>query len=91
MISVEAVPTHRGWECQVEVTEGGGSSRHQVRLSQDDLERWGQAATETPESLVGRAFQFLLAREPAAQILKTFELADIQRYFPEFDEEIRER
>jgi len=91
MINVEAVPTHRGWECQVEVTEGGGSSRHRVRLSVDDLEHWGQLPSETPESLVGRAFEFLLAREPAAQILKTFELADIQRYFPEFDAEIRDR
>lgn len=91
MISVEAVPTRRGWECQVEVSGGGGPSRHSVALDASDLERWGRGPAETPESLVTRAFEFLLAREPATQILKSFELADIQRYFPEFEEEIRER
>jgi hypothetical protein len=91
MISVEAVPTRRGWDCEVEVTEEGGASRHNVRLSAADLERWRQVPSETPESLVTRAFEFLLAREPAAQVMKSFDLADIQRYFPEFDREIRER
>ena len=91
MISVDAVPTQRGWECHVEVSESGGPSRHSVRVSASDLERWSRAPAETPESLITRAFEFLLAREPATQILKSFELADIQRYFPEFEEEIRER
>ena len=36
-----------------------------------------------------RTFDFLLAREQASQILKSFELADVARYFPEFDAEIR--
>jgi hypothetical protein len=91
MISVDAVPTDRGWDCEVAVHEGGGASRHSVRLTPSDLERWGQVPSETPESLVTRAFEFLLAREPATHILRSFELADIQRYFPEFDREIRER
>ena len=91
MISVDAVPTGQGWDCRVEVSAAGGASRHSVRLSASDLERWGHAPAETPESLVTRAFEFLLAREPATQILKSFELADIQRYFPDFDEEIRDR
>ena len=38
---------------------------------------------------MGRAFEFLLAREPASQILRRFDVADIARYFPEFDREIR--
>jgi hypothetical protein len=91
MISVEAVPTRRGWDCEVEVTEGDVTSRHNVRLSASDLERLRRAPEETPESLVTRTFEFLLAREAGTQILKSFEIADIQRYFPEFDEEIRTR
>jgi hypothetical protein len=89
MISVEAVPTRQGWDCEVEVTEPGVVSRHNVRLSAADLERWRRSPADSPESLVTRAFEFLLAREPATQVLKSFDLADVPRYFPEFDREIR--
>ena len=87
-ISVEAAPTRQGWDCDVEVTEDGGGSRHNVRVSRADLERWGRPA-EPVEDLVRRAFEFLLAREPAGSVLKSFELADVVRYFPEFDREMR--
>lgn len=63
-------------------------TRHAVRVRPADMERWGRA-DEAPEDLVRRAFTFLLAREPAGSILRSFEVADIQRYFPEFDREIR--
>lgn len=88
MIRAQASPSGDGWNCAVDVEEAGGASRHQVHVARDDLERWGRT-TESPEDLVKRAFDFLLARETAGQILKTFDLADIQRYFPEFDREIR--
>jgi hypothetical protein len=84
MVIVEARPAGPGWECDVQVD----GSRHAVRVHHDDLERWGRPG-ETPEALVVRAFAFLLEREPAGQILKSFEMADISRYFPEFDREIR--
>jgi hypothetical protein len=88
MVSVEAATTGAGWDCTVRVGEGEGASRHVVRVQPADLERWGRPG-EQPEDLVGRAFAFLLAREPASQVLRRFELSDIQRYFPEFDREIR--
>lgn len=88
MVTVEATPEPAGWRCSVEVGEGPGRSRHAVRVRPDDLERWGRPG-ETPERLVTRAFEFLLAREPASSILRTFDVADISRYFPEFDREIR--
>jgi hypothetical protein len=88
MLRVEAAPADPGWECTVEVAAGGGASRHVVRVQPADLERWGRP-DERPEELVRRAFEFLLAREPAGQVLRRFEVADIQRYFPEFDREIR--
>ncbi|HEX6349862.1 MAG TPA: hypothetical protein VF160_10795 [Candidatus Dormibacteraeota bacterium] len=84
-ISVESAPTKSGWECDVEVdprTEQ--ASRHRVRVLHDDMARWGKGAQE-PDALVRRAFQFLLEREPSHEILKSFELADISNYFPEFD------
>jgi hypothetical protein len=88
MVSVEATPAAQGWKCEVAVGDGGASSRHTVRVRADALARWGRAG-ETPDQLVARAFEFLLAREPASQILHSFDLADIPRYFPEFDREIR--
>jgi hypothetical protein len=88
MLTVEATPDARGWECAVEVSEGAASSRHVVLVRAGDLERWGRRG-ETAEQLVSRAFAFLLAREPASQILRRFEVSDISRYFPEFDREIR--
>jgi hypothetical protein len=88
MVTVRSVPEASGWRCSVEVAERGTESRHEVRVSAADLERWGRAG-ETAEGLVGRAFGFLLAREPASSILRSFEVSDIQGYFPEFDREIR--
>lgn len=88
MLTVHAMPEAAGWRCSVEVGEGAMRSRHAVRVRASDLERWGRAG-ETPEQLVTRAFEFLLAREPAGSILGSFDVADIQRYFPEFDREIR--
>jgi hypothetical protein len=88
MVTVEAIRAAQGWECAVAVAEGQATSRYTVRVGADALARWGRPG-ETPGQLVGRAFEFLLAREPASQILRSFDVADISRYFPEFDREIR--
>ncbi len=88
MVTVAATAEGGDWRCSVEVVEDGGRSRHTVRLRSADLHRWGHPG-ETPDQFVARAFEFLLAREPAGQILGTFEVADITRYFPEFDREMR--
>jgi len=84
MLTVVARPAARGWECVVDAD----GSRHTVGVRPEDMDRWGRPS-ETPEGLVARAFEFLLRREPASQILTFFDLADIQRYFAEFDQEIR--
>lgn len=44
---------------------------------------------EKVEDLVRRSFEFLLVREPKESILKKFNLRDIEKYFPEFPEEIK--
>jgi hypothetical protein len=88
MVSVDATRRGDGWECTVEVEEPRGTTRHTVEVTASDLARWGRS-DETAAQLVRRAFDFLLARESPSQILRRFELSDIQRYFPEFDEEIR--
>ena len=89
MITVESATTAQGWDTEVEIVEGERLSRHNVRVTRDDLVRWGAPGEDGPEELVERAFEFLLQREPAEQILKSFELSDILRFFPEFDKEMR--
>ena len=84
MLTVQAKSAVLGWECAVDT----GGSRHTVHVRPEDMQRWGRP-DETPEALVTRSFEFLLRREPASAILGSFGLADIERYFPEFDQEIR--
>jgi hypothetical protein len=40
------------------------------------------------ERLVEASFEFLLAREPNASILRRFDLAEIQGYFPDYERTI---
>ena len=75
----------------MEIVEEPRRSRHNVRVSRQDLERWGAPGERDPDALVQRAFDFLLRRESPEQILKSFQLGDVSRYFPEFDEEMRRR
>jgi hypothetical protein len=44
-----------------------------------------------PEELVRSSFEFLLEREPATSILRTFSLDVISQYFPSYPAEIRAR
>ncbi|WP_131746399.1 hypothetical protein [Frankia sp. Cppng1_Ct_nod] len=45
----------------------------------------------TTSALVRESFAFLLAREPAGAILRTFDLSVIPTYFPEYVSELRPR
>jgi hypothetical protein len=84
---VKAIPDGGGWRCEVTVDQAGSRTEHVVRVSAGDLERWGGG--RPVEDLVRRSFEFLLEREPAESILQRFDLAVIQRYFPEFDQQFR--
>lgn len=72
---------------RVEVTEGGGSTRHTVTATGEHLARYGGA--DDPEALIEASFRFLLEREPKESILGAFELPVIERYFPEYALEFR--
>jgi hypothetical protein len=48
----------------------------------------GQVA---PEELIRASFEFLLEREPATSILRTFSLDVISQYFPDYPAQIRAR
>ncbi len=76
-------------EFRVTVMEGRTRSSHQVRVSPEEQTRFG--GQSTPEQLVEESFRFLLEREAKEAILQSFDLSVIERYFPEFGEEIKKR
>ena len=87
-LDVRCVTAADGWLCHVTIAEGGSESRHSVTLTRADFQRLTRSGG-TPVELVRQSFAFLLAREPKESILKSFALADIGRYFPEYEREIR--
>jgi hypothetical protein len=85
-VAVKVNPSGDGWVCEVEVEQAGHQTRHVVTVTAADLARWGGGDKEQDvEDLVRRSFDFLLEREPASSILRTFDLSVIGRYFPEYD------
>jgi hypothetical protein len=73
------------WTCDVEIdVERSSSTRHLVTVKAADLERLEPGAVD-PHLLVDRSFRFLLAREPATSILRSFDLMEIGRYFPDYE------
>jgi hypothetical protein len=81
----------RGWSCVVKLREGGiDISTHHIRVWESDLTRLAPTASD-PSALVKASFRFLLERESPQMILRTFELTDIARYFPEYETTIRKR
>ena len=87
-ISVDSARQGSGWLVRVEVREAGRSSRFEVGVSSAELERFDPGASD-PTNLVRRSFEFLLAREPVGSILSSFGISTIQRYFPEYERQIR--
>jgi hypothetical protein len=90
VVSVHAKPAGEDWVCAVAVEDRGARTEHQVVVKRDDVARWASGSQRGDvEELVRRSFDFLLEREPASSILREFELSVIQRYFPDYDDEIR--
>jgi hypothetical protein len=87
-IDVTCVTAADGWLCQVVVADGGSETRHSVTLTRNDFQRLTTSGG-TPQALIKRSFEFLLAREPKESILRSFALPDIGRYFREYEREIR--
>jgi hypothetical protein len=80
-----------GWRCSVTLREGDRElSTHRVGVRAVDLDRLDPGAQD-PTALVTSSFGFLLERESAGSILRSFDLTDIARYFPEYEDEIRRR
>jgi hypothetical protein len=87
MISVKAIDQGEPALYEVTVSDGRGTSRHEVTVSAGDQARLTNEEASA-EDLLDAAFRFLLDREPKESILGRFDITVISRYFPEFESEI---
>ncbi len=85
---VDCRPDAHGWLC--DVTTGAGGRRHEVLVTQADLDDLAPGSTD-PTPLVAASFDFLLEREPPSAILARFSLTDIETYFPDYRSVVRGR
>jgi hypothetical protein len=84
LIAVKLTDSGDPMRFEVVISEGDGSSRHQVTARAADIARLAPPAT-TAEDIVEASFRFLLDREPKKSILARFDLTVIARYFPDFE------
>lgn len=82
--------TERDHVFLVKVREGKAETEHTVDVPDGYLSQLGLPDADKRE-LVEQSFRFLLEREPKESIMRTFELSVIQRYFPEYPQEIKRR
>lgn len=71
----------------VTVDDGAGTSRHKVTVPDGYLDQLGVPDAD-PRQVVRASFAFLLERESKGQIMASFELPVIERYFPEYPDEL---
>jgi hypothetical protein len=94
-IDIACEPRTDGWACRVVVGDPGdrsGSTAHEVTV---DAALVGRLAAvpgfDDVDRLLRETFAFLLEREPKEAILRRFDLAVVERYFPEYPREMRRR
>ena len=87
-VACAPAPGDTAWTCRVRLTDSRGSGNHDVRVTRADLDRYAPGSAD-PVDLVRRSFAFLHEREPRTSILRTFDLTEIGRYFPEYERTIR--
>ncbi len=73
---------------EVEVGRGPSATHHVVTVPAGLAGELGHPRTD-PAKLVELSFAFLLEREPASSILHCFGLEVIERYFPEYRQEMQ--
>jgi hypothetical protein len=79
-----------GYRCRVQIGDDPGATHHEVAFERSEMEQLAPEGTK-PEEFVRAAFLYLIEREPREQILRDFELPVIGRYFPGWQDAVRER
>ena len=75
--------TSVGWEFGVNVD----ALDFQVKLTKEYYEALTDSRI-SPKDLVIKSFEFLLKKEPKESILRDFNIKDITKYFPEYEDVI---
>lgn len=88
-INIESKKVDSGWRVRVTVNDGEGITRHNVTVSRKYAESI-MSTIDDPQELVRASFEFLLDRESKESILSSFDLRDIETYFPEYPNKISE-
>lgn len=93
-ISVITLPPldDNNWRYDVEITESDGSgskTTHQVTMDKDYYMDLTERGRIIPEEFIKKSFEFLLDREFNDSILRRFNIAQINDYFPEYEKEIK--
>jgi hypothetical protein len=86
-ITISPAPETGSYDVEVKARS---TTRHRVTISADYLAELG-LETSPAIKVLHAAFAFLLEREPNTSILPSFDLREIERYFPEFRREIARR
>ena len=71
------------------IVEGNTTTTHRVTVTHSYYQKLTNNRI-TPEMLVETSFKFLLERESNTSILSRFDLPIIERYFPEYEETIKD-
>ena len=71
----------------VTVRDPRGASHHDVAMSTESFAKLS-GGNPSAELVVRAAFRFLLDRESRESILSRFEISQIGRYFPEFEQKL---
>ncbi|MBS3813268.1 hypothetical protein KGY64_05535 [Candidatus Bipolaricaulota bacterium] len=74
----------------MEILDEESKTSHMVSVKNTTYNRL-TAEEVSKRELVEESFRFLLEREPKESILSSFEIGTIERYFPEYPEQISER
>ena len=88
-INVSVINESEAMEFEVRVGEGPSATAHRVSMSEDQYKKLGDGAGK-PSDFIEAAFRFLLDRESKQSIMSRFDITVISKYFPEFEDKIKE-
>lgn len=79
--------TEDPWEYEARILEGDTElGQYKITMTMDDYGHYGDNAE--PHELVEATLKFLLDREDPEMILEHFRLNEVERYFPEYPDEV---
>jgi hypothetical protein len=86
-IKISENKTNNGWEFNITIEGQSSETNHIVTMSEGFYNSLNTQIS--PTEVVEKSFNFLLQREPKEQILSEFNITLISKYFPEYNEFIR--